>query len=162
MIEFDVAGSSVVAKGEECRNRVKHLGVQLSAILGVDKGLVEILRPSSIPNGLKVHVNVHVVDDEEDNDMLQHFENLMNNAIISGQVQSSIRGCWELDEVPTISNLSVNAKDSKKKMRMTSLEGQLEMNQHDTALLTQLKMRRWNKKKMQMMMMMTKLHMLTQ
>merc|ERR1712000_559362 len=57
----------------------------------------------------------------------------MNNAISSGQVQSSIRDCWELGEVPTISNLSVNAKDSKKKMRMTSLEGQLEMNQHDTA-----------------------------
>merc|ERR1712154_230802 len=125
MIEFDVAGSSVVAEGEKCRDMVHQLGVQLSIVLGVDKGLVEILRPSNIPNGLKVHVNVHVVDDEEDNDMLQQFENVMNNAINSGQVQSSIRDCWQLDEVPTISNLSVNEKDSKRKMRMTSLEGQL-------------------------------------
>jgi len=125
MIEFDVCSSAVATKEEACKNMVHGLGKRLSAIVGVDKGLVEILRPTNIPNGLRVHLNIHVVDDdEEDQNKCEEFETVMIDALKSGQVQASFRDCWELNSVPIVSNLSVDTKDSKKKIRkMNTMEG---------------------------------------
>ena len=125
MIEFDVCGPSVVSKTGKVENMVHSLCSKMARILGVGKGTVEILRPTDIPNGLRVHVNVSVViDDEKDENLCERFENLMNDAINSGQVQATFGECWKLDEVPTVSNLSVSTKDSKKRIKKWStMEG---------------------------------------
>ena len=125
MIEFDVCGPSVHSKAEKVKNIVHSLCWKMARILSVGKGMVEIMRPTDIPKGLRVHVNVSVViDDEKDENLCEKFETLMNDAINSGLVQATFGECWKLDQVPTVSNLSVSTKDSKKRIKKWStMEG---------------------------------------
>ena len=137
MIEFDVTGASLVAKGDQCRNIIKKLHDQLATILGLSKGLVEVIRPNNIPNGLRVHLNIHIVDeDNQGQNIIDRFENILNEAVQTGQLQSTLKSCWKLDQLPTVSNLSVSTKDSKKKERLHTNEmhdgPDLEMNKLET------------------------------
>eukprot|EP01083_Nonionella_stella_P083952 232214_1 len=126
IVSFDVTGSCVVAKGDHCRNVTRPLQKQLCTILGLDKGLVEMVRPYNIPNGVKVQLNIHVRDENHDTDSNRHnlcytCERIMSSAIEGGQLQSSCLDCWGLHCAPGVSNLSVRTKDSKKKTRNMSV-----------------------------------------
>merc|ERR1712176_932263 len=82
-------------------------------------------RPSHIPNGVRLRINIHVRDGEAEDvaggerALCDRFEDIFQGAIRSGQLVSALKKCWALATLPELSNLSVFAVDSKKKIKRT-------------------------------------------
>ncbi len=82
--------------------------------------------PHNIPNGVKIHLNIHIVNEnsiENGNDICEKFENIVIKAINSGQIQSSLTDCWKLDAAPTVSNLTASDWKRIKKKRANVYDG---------------------------------------
>eukprot|EP01084_Bolivina_argentea_P275640 470118_1 len=123
IISFNVYGGAVISKSEYCKNRVLKLRKRLANILGLNKELIEIIRPKNIPNGLMVQANIHLnVNDENET----YLEDLMKTAIKNGQLAQSVMNSWLLKSVPSVGNLIYKIESSKMKQRLNT------MNSHDS------------------------------
>ena len=101
-IKMDVIGKSVQQKSRKCRRRVRKLRQGISGILGIDYGLIEMLKPINIPKGLEVHVylygiTVSITDNK--------YESLLTEAQQNGSLAECIYQAWNLSSVPDICNI---------------------------------------------------------
>ena len=101
-IEFDITGPSIAADFRKHRNNVKKIRYQVSGILGLHENLVEIVRPTQIANGLKIHINLYI---NRTTSIDKNPKQMIMKANDSEQLPNSIKNTWELSEVPTISNI---------------------------------------------------------
>eukprot|EP01084_Bolivina_argentea_P189814 326343_1 len=114
MIEYDVTGQVIVLNRKNA-NRTWKLNQQLAIILGQNKNIIDIERPHTIPGGVQVHLNIHIIDNtghQKDN-----LEQIMQKAISNGQIAETMKNSWNLRGVPMISNLNCWTKSSKRKTK---------------------------------------------
>ncbi len=111
-IKFDVTGPAVVNSMSKCRNRVKQLQTQTASLLGLNKNLVEIVRPTEIKKGLRICINIFV-NNATAIDM--NIEKEINNSKQSGELTQIMKISWELSSTPIISNIKYGKHESKER-----------------------------------------------
>ena len=117
-IEYDVKGPMVVDKLKQCRNRRNKLQLQISSLIGVERNLVEIVKPDQIKQGLRVCVNFHVNNTRA---IDLSMENEMKSAQLSGELGNIMKEVWELSDVPKIENIKYVKHDSKIRREQTAV-----------------------------------------
>ena len=55
-VEFDVLGRSIMSNKKKCQNRVKAIQGAISSLLGLNERVLEIIRPTTVKKGLRVHI----------------------------------------------------------------------------------------------------------
>eukprot|EP01084_Bolivina_argentea_P301772 520705_1 len=129
MVEFEVTGTSVIQKTDQCKNQVRIIRGQISSILGLNQQVIEIMRPIIVPNGLKLTIYIH----------LNHIESrsidykmLLNQCQQNGQLAGIIQNSWKLQSIPIISKIKFNVEESKDRQNSTvSIRVQSEIQQHN-------------------------------
>ena len=111
-IEFDVKGSGIASnsKGHKKLNRVKKIKYEICGILGLQEDLVEILKPSLIPNGVKIVINLYI-NNAKAIDL--NPEKILIDANNNGQLPTAIKDAWGLNTAPAISNFKYQRHESK-------------------------------------------------
>ena len=102
MIEFDVIG---IVNASKYRQRVKGIRDGISSLLGIDKDGLEVVRPSYIPKGLRVCINVGINYDSRSNG--NNIADMINEAHETEELAEIIKHSWSLSKVPVIDNLAV-------------------------------------------------------
>ena len=114
-VEFDV---TEISNTNKCRNNVTNIHNELSSLLGLNKSLLEICRPSFIPKGLKMIINVRINKTKQ---IDMNIERMINNAANSGELAQIIKRSWSLSSEPFINNIKSIRHDSKEKEDNTVL-----------------------------------------
>ena len=110
IISMDISGKGVMGKIKRCKTRTKHINQSICSLIGVDAQVTEILKPTSIPKGLRLEMYIYVnVEDNKVSDL----KNVLENAVANGELASIIDQHWKLQNVPFISNLSIESYESK-------------------------------------------------
>ena len=116
IVQFDITGSSIIAKTKSCRNQVNVIKNQLSSLLGLEEYLMEILRPQKIPNGLRMMIIIHVnrisVNDID-------YKKLLDEAQQNGELAKAIQNSWNLGDDFIITPISFRIKESKQWIQNT-------------------------------------------
>eukprot|EP01083_Nonionella_stella_P167100 560792_1 len=125
VITFEVCGPSVVQNADILRNRMVKIGVQVSPILGVEKTLIEVLRPRIIRNGLEMRLNIKV-----DQKHLYQFEEIMSENKNNGLLVSALKKGWNVKQVQAdmkiqIHNIVVVSKAAKRTSKHTATHIQM-------------------------------------
>ena len=115
IIEYDVKGKVIVEKNKNV-NRKWILQEQLSTILGLEKQLISVERPSKIPGGMRVclYIHINVTDNIRKK---KDLEELIRKSMLNGQLAQTMNEAWDLQSELEIFNLNVSVRNSKKKMR---------------------------------------------
>ena len=106
----DVKGKVIYDKISKCKNRIYLLRKQLSGLFGVSIKSIEVQRPTQIPNGLRVSMNIYI-NNTKSIDI--NCNKLLAEAIKSGQVGQIFKECWDLSAVPTVDNQKYKKHESK-------------------------------------------------
>ena len=109
-IEFDVKGSMIGTEAKKYRNNVSEIKGEICKILGLNEQMIEFLRPTQIPNGIKIHFNIYM---NNTNAIDMKCEKLINDANESGQLPKLIEKAWDLSEEPGITNIKYERHASK-------------------------------------------------
>ena len=121
-IRIDILSGFVAEKASYCRKSVNKIQAKISGICGLDAGLIEIVKPQTIPNGLRIECYLYVTNAESTgNKYLSAFEEAQKN----GSLARCISESWKLSEVPKISNLEmveINSADEKKRVLLLTIE----------------------------------------
>eukprot|EP01084_Bolivina_argentea_P286052 490640_1 len=109
-IQFDVKGHAVCSNITKCKKRVNQIKECLSGVLGIEKSLIEITKPSQIPHGLLIKINIFVnyvkaVD--------TNWKGILNDAAHSGQVGQIFKESWNLSTSPSITNIQYKINQRK-------------------------------------------------
>eukprot|EP01083_Nonionella_stella_P191748 709484_1 len=116
-IQFDVTGTSIAKHSAKLRNRFHGIQREISKLLGVDKAVIEVIRPMIIANGIRIMLLIKV--DGDVNEHLVRFKTTMhdsddtNNALFY-----AVKNGWDLEAVNDdrgvqISDIQLSAKESK-------------------------------------------------
>ena len=82
----------------------------IAGILGVNRNISEILRPSNTPNGLTVKMNLSVSISKA---IDMNCETLLNQAKDSGKLAQIFKDARALQSVPSIENIGITQINSK-------------------------------------------------
>eukprot|EP01084_Bolivina_argentea_P279182 477264_1 len=100
-ISFHVTGMKA-NEMENAKNIVKDLRLHIAAKIGVDKVLLEIIKPIQLPNNtLNVICYVHV---GQITAVTQNYQQLIQNAYNSGELARFVQKSWKLSQTPIICN----------------------------------------------------------
>ena len=128
-LEFDVTGPMILENMRECRNKIKSIKRGIAASIGVDNNLLEITRPMTVKNGLRLHVNIYV-NYTKAIDM--NIERDFNEANHNGQITKLITTSWKLTSAPNISNIvythHVSEERKKNTVTLKMVKTEIEMN----------------------------------
>ena len=128
VISMDITGNDVMAKIEKCKIRIKHIKKSICSLIGVDNGVTEILKPKSIPEGLRLEMYLYLNVEEK----TVEFEKSLNKARKNGQLATIITKHWKLKNVPVVHNISVNVYESKEQRKHTkeiqNVQTEIQMN----------------------------------
>ena len=113
-IEFDVTGGKVSSNFRTHRNKVIGIRYEICGILGLHENLVEITRPTQIPNGLRIHINLYI-NNAKAIDL--NPEMVIINAKRSNQLSMCIKDAWGLTKVPRISNIRYERHESSDRVQ---------------------------------------------
>merc|ERR1712241_415296 len=94
-ISFDVTGSMVTDENEdgnrhEQRNKCKQIQAWFAAEFGLERNLVEVMRPTPVEHGFKVKIFVFVGDDRS---IGEQFACIMGDTANLAEI---MRKCWDL------------------------------------------------------------------
>ena len=104
LIKMDVISKSAKAKSRFCKKRVNHIKRKMSEIVGLDKRLIEMIKPRVIPKGLRIECYLYVLNEESvENEYVKLFEEAKSD----GSLAQCIHEAWKLSLVPNIINLKV-------------------------------------------------------
>ena len=103
-LKMDITEKSLKANSNKYKKRVKKIRNGISNICGLDAGLVEMIKPSKIPNGLRMECYLYVTDVQNKQN---EYETLFNEAKQNGTLAQYIYESWRLSVVPNIANLKV-------------------------------------------------------
>lgn len=117
-ISMDITGSMVVSNLTPCQNRKIKLQSQIGALMGLDRELIEIERPTQIKQGLRLQINFHI-NNTRAIDM--NLEREMKAAQQSGQLAEILKNSWKLPSVPLVSNIKYQKHESKKRRKHTAV-----------------------------------------
>eukprot|EP01083_Nonionella_stella_P258645 883789_1 len=114
-IQFDVKGHDVCANITKCKKRVNQIKECLSGVLGIEKSLIEITKPSQIPHGLLIKINIFVnyvkaVD--------TNWKGILNDAAHSGQIGQIFKESWNLSTSPSITKIQYKINQRKNTIHM--------------------------------------------
>ena len=109
-IKVDITGKPVAAKLRGCAKRVRGIRKGLSLMIGLDAQLIEVLKPSLIPNGIQLVIHLYVSNKES---RKQEFAQVFTDAKNSGRLQEMIRAAWKLKGVPLIAKLKCEYVESR-------------------------------------------------
>ena len=115
IIKFDVTGS-MVTNTQNYRNQTKTIRNEISNVLGLKANIVEIVRPTKIPNGLQFIINIHLkLIQSRDID----YQQLLNKCQKSGRLAEIIKSAWKLEQVPSVSSIQFVVQESKDRIKNT-------------------------------------------
>lgn len=112
-IELDVRGEGVLRNFKKCRNRFRGLRDGFSMMFGIDKYLIEIQKPSQIPDGLRLRMYVHINHTKA---IDTNCEKLLLEALKNGRMTSMLKEAWSLHEAPLVSNINHDRIESKQRV----------------------------------------------
>ena len=104
LIKMDILSKSVTANAKKCRKRVNKIRRQISQIVGLDKGVIEMIKPREIPNGLRLECYLYVSNEES---IKNEYHRLIEEAKANGTISQCIYESWKLSGVPNIINLEI-------------------------------------------------------
>ena len=117
VIKMDILGKSVTGKSKFCRKRVNQIKRKISEIVGLDKRLIEMIKPRAIPKGLRLECYLYVSNkDSTENKYSELFEEAKSNGTLSQCIYQS----WKLSAVPNIINLKIKEIKSSGTERLMS------------------------------------------
>ena len=124
-IEFDITGPSIMANKKSCKNRVKSIQNAIASLVGLDEELIEIIRPTTIKQGLKLSINMYI-NNTKAIDM--NIEKDINEANETGNLQGIIKDAWNLSSDPMITNIKYEKHASKERQDRTVSLGVVKTN----------------------------------
>ena len=111
-VEFDVKGPTIVSNMGRCKNLKNKLQLQMSSLIGIEKELVEIVKPKQIKQGLRITVNFNI-NNTRAIDM--NIEKDINKADSTGDIAKIMKESWNLSEEPRIENIEYSKYESKER-----------------------------------------------
>ena len=117
-VEFDVKGAMIVSNMEKCKNLRDKLQLQMSSLVGIEKELVEIIKPKQIKQGIKLIINFHI-NNTRAIDM--NIAKDITEAYKSGQIANIIKDSWKLASAPNVENLKCSKHESKERRDNTEV-----------------------------------------
>eukprot|EP01084_Bolivina_argentea_P241163 404927_1 len=111
-LTFDVIGKDVSANTVKCQSIVKKPQREITGILGINKNLTEIFRPTQIPNGLCVKMNLYISISKA---IDKNCQKLMENAKNNGKLSETFQNAWGLSSKPMINNIKCSQVNSKER-----------------------------------------------
>ena len=117
-VEFDIKGAAIISNINECQNRKNKLQIRIASLIGIDRSLIEMVRPKQIKHGLKIKINFHI-NNTRAIDM--NIEKDIKNSKISGELANIMQESWSLSSIPTIENLTYSKYESKERRNNTEL-----------------------------------------
>ena len=104
VMKMDIISKPVCAKAKPCKKRVNKIRNGISEICGLDSALIEMIKPRTIPKGLRIECYLYISHTEStDNEYIKLFEEAKSN----GTLAECIKNAWKLPSVPNIINLKI-------------------------------------------------------
>ena len=117
-IEFDAKGSNIISNMSQCHNRKHGLQTQMASLLGIQRNLIEVIRPRQVQQGLHVTINLYI-NNARAIDM--NIEKEINKYKSSGQLANIMKESWNLSSPPMIENVKYTKHESKERRDGTEL-----------------------------------------
>lgn len=110
IVSFDVTGAAITGNISRCQRNIYRFKNEISSMLGLERELVEFVKPYIIAKGLRMTVLIHVnrvaMRDGE-------YEKILNDAIRSGELAKIMMSGWKTKGVVVCKNLVFEQKESK-------------------------------------------------
>ena len=90
-VEFDVKGEIIVSNMSKCKNQKNELQLQMSSLVGIEKKLIEVMRPKQIKQGLRFTINFFVSNTRA---IDMNIENDINKAQTTGELADIMKKSW--------------------------------------------------------------------
>eukprot|EP01084_Bolivina_argentea_P241673 405636_1 len=116
-ISLDITGNMFdVQKIKFCRQNTKDIKSSLSVLLGLERSMIEILRPEPISSGLKITILLYI--------SIEKYEELKVKDIIyekhkKGAFATIFNDSWNLSSLPDIDNIICQQIASKQRAKMS-------------------------------------------
>ena len=107
-VQFRVTGNGVNQNGN--RMRYRQIQQEFAAILEIDKSLIGMARPMIVLHGLKMEMSIYL-NHTQSIDM--NIQETLQRHIGSGVIAKIFKKSWNLQNVPIVSNLSVERIESE-------------------------------------------------
>ena len=109
-IEMNVKSASVLENKKKCKNQVKSIQNGIASLLGLEETLVEVIRPVTIKDGLRLHIDIYGYQTKlKDKGIGEKIQE--TNAI--DDIAQIIKSSWMLSSDPAISNVKFGIHESK-------------------------------------------------
>eukprot|EP01084_Bolivina_argentea_P063127 115299_1 len=107
-LTFDVIGSDV----HLFKNIVKKPQQEIVTILGINKNISDILKPTPTPNGLTIKMKLYISISKA---IDMNCQQLMETAKNDGQLAKIFQNAWSLSSAPNIKNIQCKQVNSKQR-----------------------------------------------
>jgi len=121
VVQFSVCSDEVMVNMYRLKRRVFKIRDQLAGILGLNEPkLVEMQKPMALPGGLRVTFYIWL---EQVDTRLVDYEKVLTEAVGSGRVVKIVQSAWDLNQVPTVSDLYYSEEISRNQRRKSTALG---------------------------------------
>eukprot|EP01084_Bolivina_argentea_P045520 83798_1 len=123
VISMDIVGECIMQNRGKCKWMKKKLHSELAALVRTNKSSLEIVKPMSISEGLRLKFYIYCTD----NDKLQNmdYKGIVVNSKHKGKLALLIHRAWGLLDDPHIKNIDVTYIQSKQKRRNSDQDVQM-------------------------------------
>ncbi len=115
-IHYDITGNITSSDLKKFTRQSTEIKLQSALLLGVDRNVLEIIRPSIIQSGVRVHINVSV---SKTKSIDMNIPKIMDGSQKSGKLAEIVQQAWSLNHAPVISNMNIEQHESEERKQQT-------------------------------------------
>merc|ERR1712228_650900 len=108
LISIDVCGQAMNYR--KCKGRVNGIKKAISSMIGVDEGLMEMMKIETIQKGLRIKIDLAVTNETSKK---EKYSEILEKVQMNGSLAKMISDCWKLNNVPNVTSVKCRDFESR-------------------------------------------------